>query len=78
MTADVEIRAEWVRVDPFSDLFVPEPLQFSLNRHRENLARLVMSLQSVGMTEAQIETSVAVVVSSYKDELLRAIKAMVA
>ncbi len=77
MTAEVEVRAEWIRIDPFSDLFVPEPLQASLDRHRENLARLIMSLQSVGMTETQIETSVAVVVSSYKDELLRAIKAMV-
>ena len=63
--------------DPFCDIEIPEQLQDSLRRHRENLARLVASLQSVGVSEAQIEASISVIVESYKEELLRAIKMMV-
>ena len=63
--------------DPFADLEIPEPLQESLQRHRENLAQLVVNLHSVGVHEEQIEASVSVIVDSYKEELLRAIKAMV-
>ncbi len=63
--------------DPFADIQIPEPLQESLQRHRENLATLVTNLQSVGVHESQIEASVSVIVDSYKQELLRAIKAMV-
>lgn len=63
--------------DPFAGIEIPEQLQESLQRHRENLARLVASLQSVGVSEAQIEASISVIVDSYKEELLRAIKVMV-
>ena len=63
--------------DPFADIKIPEPLQESLQRHRQNLATLVANLQSVGVQEEQIEASVSVMVDSYKQELLRAIKAMV-
>lgn len=63
--------------DPFSDLQIPEPLQESMQRHRDNLARLVTNLQSMGLSEPQIEASVSVVVDSYKEELLRAIKVLV-
>jgi hypothetical protein len=63
--------------DPFGDLEVPEALRTSLERHRENLARLIRSLQSAGVSDEQIETSVSVVVASYKEELVRAIKTMV-
>ena len=63
--------------DPFADIDIPEPLQESLHRHRENLATLVANLQSVGVSEAQIEASISVIVASYKEELLRAIKRMV-
>ena len=63
--------------DPFADLHIPEPLQESLQRHRENLAKLVANLQSVGVHESQIEASVSVMVDSYKQELLRAMKAVV-
>ena len=63
--------------DPFADLVIPAPLQESLERHRENLATLVANLQSAGVHEAQIEASVSVIVDSYKQELLRAIRAMV-
>ena len=62
--------------DPFGDLEIPEALQSSLDRHRESLARLIVSLQSAGISEEQIEMSVSVVVASYKDELTRAIKMM--
>jgi len=62
--------------DPFADMQVPEALQASLQRHRENLARLVRNLQSAGISEEQIEASVTVLVASYRDELLRAVKSM--
>ena len=63
--------------DPFGDLTIPEPLQESMKRHRDNLANLVANLQSVGLSEPQIEASVSVIVDSYKEELLRAIKVLV-
>ena len=63
--------------DPFSGLEIPEPLQESMQRHRDNLARLVINLQSLGLSEPQIESSVSAVVDSYKEELLRAIKVLV-
>ena len=57
-------------------LQVPEALYASLERHRENLARLVRTLKSVGLSEAQIETSVSVIAASYRDELLLAARSM--
>jgi hypothetical protein len=63
--------------DPFAGLEIPEPLLGSMQRHRENLAKLVVNLQSVGLSEPQIEASVSVIVDSYKEELLRAIKMLV-
>lgn len=62
--------------DPFADLDVPAPLQESLQRHRKNLVTLVANLQSAGVQEAQIEISVSIIVDSYKQELLNAIKLM--
>jgi hypothetical protein len=55
---------------------VPEALQASLLRHRENLAGLIRNLQSAGISEEQIEASISVIVASYRDELLRAVKSM--
>lgn len=66
-----------MRIDAFADLEIPEPLQESMARHRENLFRLVSNMQSAGMSEDQIEASVSVIVASYKEELLRAIKQLV-
>ena len=63
--------------DPFSDLDIPDALQESLARHRENLAKLIMSLRSVGLDDLQVEASVSVMVDSYKQELLRTIKVIV-
>ena len=60
--------------DMFRDLEIPAELEESLLRHRENLARLVMSLRSAGVKDAQIEESVSIIVVSYKDELIRAMK----
>ena len=65
-----------MKSDPFADLQIPEPLQESLQRHRDNLAKLVETLQSVGISESQIEASVSVMVESYKEELLRALKVL--
>lgn len=66
-----------IQIDPFAELDVPEALQESLARHRENLARFVASLRSAGLNEAQIEVSVSVMVDSYKQELIRTIKGLV-
>jgi hypothetical protein len=68
---------EMLMADPFDDLEVPEALQASMKRHRENLAQLVRNLHSAGVGEEQIETSVSVLVDSYRQELLRAIRLMV-
>lgn len=62
--------------DPFANMEIPDALRDSLQRHREHLAKLVANLKAVGLSEVQIEESVSVMVSSYKEELLRAIKAM--
>ena len=55
---------------------IPQELQESVDRHRANLARLIVSLRSAGVGSAQIEASVSAVVASYRQELLTAIKAI--
>lgn len=62
--------------DPFSDLEIPPELEQSLQRHREHLLSLVVNLRSAGMSEPQIEESVTILISSYKEELVRAMKRM--
>ncbi len=62
--------------DPFADLEVPEALKVSMERHRENLAQLVRNLHSAGVSEEQIEASVSMLVESYRQELIRAIRMM--
>jgi muramidase (phage lysozyme) len=55
---------------------IPQELQESVDRHRANLARLIASLQSAGIGDAQIEASVGAIMASYCQELLTAIKIM--
>jgi hypothetical protein len=76
MERDAKRIGSWLEPDPFADLEIPEALQSSLERHRRNLAGLIVNLQSVGVSEEQIEASVSVIVASYKDELVRAIRMM--
>jgi hypothetical protein len=64
--------------DPFSDPDIPPELEQSLLRHREHLSRLIRSLRLAGVSESHIEESVSILVASYKDELLRTIKRMMA
>ncbi len=64
--------------DPFGDLDIPPELEESLNRHREHLGKLVINLRAAGVHDSQIEESVSVLVASYKDELLRTIKRIMA
>ena len=71
-----EWRNDTVTPDPFSGLQVPDALHASLQRHRENLAQLVRNLQSAGVGATQIEASINVIVASYRDELIRAIRSM--
>ena len=61
----------------FEGLDIPELLHASVERHTVNLARLVASLKSAGMTESQIDAGVATIVESYKAELLVAIRTIV-
>jgi hypothetical protein len=60
--------------DPFGDFAIPTELEESIQRHREHLAKLVASLRSAGINEAQIEESISVLVASYKNELILAMK----
>jgi len=66
-----------MELDPFMDLAIPPELEENIQRHRENLMRLVVSLRSAGVDEIQIEESVSVIVASYKAELIRSIKQLV-
>ena len=63
--------------DPFSDLDVPLELEASIQRHRVHLAQLVRNMQNAGVSANQIEESISVIVTSYKEELTQAIKSMV-
>ncbi len=62
--------------DPFAGLEIPEVLHESMRRHQENLVRLIRSLQSAGLSEAEIEVSVSVIVASYRSELIHALKSI--
>ena len=70
--------ADALQGDALAGIDVPEQLQPSLERHRHNLARLILSLRSAGLSEEQIDQSVSAVVASYKEELLLAIKSIFA
>lgn len=48
-----------LRSDPFADLQIPESLQESLERHRDNLLKFLENLQSVGVSESQSGERVA-------------------
>jgi hypothetical protein len=61
----------------YSDLAVPAELEEGLQRHRKHLSRLVVTLRCAGMDDTQIEESVAAIVASYKEELIRTMKQMV-
>jgi len=76
MADEKERVGDWVASDPYAGLEIPEELQASMERHRANVLNLVKNLQSAGISEAQIEASVSVIVASYREELLRAIKSM--
>lgn len=65
-----------LREDLFEDLEIPQELEASLQRHRQHLGQLVSTLKMAGVGEEQIEHSVSVIVASYKEELLEAIKMM--
>jgi hypothetical protein len=63
--------------DPFADMEIPPELEASLQRHREHLSRLVHTMRQAGISQEQIEDSVSVIIASYKDELIHAMKSLV-
>lgn len=73
---DLRTKNIWAEQDPFQGFEIPPQLEENLKRHRENLESLIRSLQMVGISEAQIEESVSVIVASYKEELMQTIKAL--
>ena len=56
------------------DYELPAELEDSLQRHRRELKRLVAALRSAGVSEQMIEESVSVMIASYRDELILALK----
>ncbi len=62
--------------DPYAGMTLPASLQSCLDRHRENLAQLVSSFKSAGLSEAEIERSLSIVIASYKAELAEVIPTM--
>jgi hypothetical protein len=79
MHADDELRKMTVLpegTDPFADLDVPPPLEVSLARHRRHLAELVSTMKMAGVSDRQIEESVSVLIATYKEELMAAIRRM--
>jgi hypothetical protein len=60
--------------DAYQGLDIPVELEESLRRHREHLARLVLSLRSAGFSRVQIEESVSAIIASYKTELMAALR----
>ena len=73
---EISLQNAAVEPDPFHDLYIPAELEENLQRHRQNLARLVLSLRSAGVNAADIEESVSILVESYRDELIRTVKGM--
>lgn len=78
MDQGTEEDGRWAEHLAFADLEIPPSLDASLMKHRAHLAELVRNLHSAGVSEAHIEESVSTIVASYREELIQAIKAMVA
>jgi hypothetical protein len=74
--ADADAQRPPADADALAGLAIPAALQASVERHRANLARLIVSLQRAGFCESQIDASVNAVIASYKAELLIAIKSL--
>jgi len=60
----------------FSECELPDELRSAVQRHQQNIADLVVSLRSFGMTEAAIQQSADQLLESYRPELVRAIGAL--
>jgi hypothetical protein len=60
----------------FDEVDLPGELRGAVERHQRNIAQLVLSLRSVGMTEASIQQSTDQLLESYRPELARAIGAL--
>lgn len=76
MADEVKEAAELSVAEMLGEVSVPPELESAFQRHRQNLIELVRNLRSAGVSEEQIEQSVSVIVASYKEELLRTMKAI--
>lgn len=63
-------------LNTFYDFDIPEQLLEVATRHQEHVAELVSKLTQVGMDEDLIERSVDQLISSYRAQLLEAVKAL--
>lgn len=63
-------------LNSFYDLHVPAELREVASRHQQHVVELVSKLQMVGMDDNLIERSVDQLISSYRAQLLDAIKAL--
>lgn len=57
-------------------MYIPEQLRAAAARHKQHVSQLVSQLRSFGMTEEAIEQSVDELISAYRAELVKAIKAL--
>jgi len=62
--------------DAASGLTIPASLQASIDRHRTHVAQLAATLRQAGMPDAQIEASVNTLITSYRSELIHALKSL--
>lgn len=58
------------------DCEMPEQLRAVALRHEQHITKLVVQLRSLGMEEEVIQRSVDELISSYRGELVDAIKAL--
>jgi hypothetical protein len=55
---------------------IPDALLGCLERHGANVARFASGLRSAGLTDAQIEAGVAVIIESFKVEFVNAVESL--
>lgn len=60
-------------IDLTQGMEIPPLLQANVQRHQSNLARLTGNLYSAGLSAAQVEESINMLVETYRTELVNAV-----